>query len=137
MLLGTGVTNGNLRPDQTCAGWGFFLPICRCCQSWAIVVPFGPHCIGPLTAVGHENLGTTSRIESPRPRRTRDDPERLVFDDIDLNNNGHYSCRAGPKIAWGGDRTPSAEQLDEMHQAAHENCFISNSVKTEVTVTKL
>jgi organic hydroperoxide reductase OsmC/OhrA len=42
-----------------------------------------------------------------------------------------------PKITCGGDRTPSAEQLDEMHHAAHENCFISNSVKTEVTVTKL
>jgi organic hydroperoxide reductase OsmC/OhrA len=42
-----------------------------------------------------------------------------------------------PKITWGGDRTPSAEQLDEMHHAAHENCFIANSVKTKVTVTKL
>jgi organic hydroperoxide reductase OsmC/OhrA len=42
-----------------------------------------------------------------------------------------------PKITWGGDRTPSAEQLDEIHHAAHENCFISNSVKTEVIVTKL
>ena len=36
---------------------GAFLPICRCCQSWAIVVPFGPHYIGPLLVVGHENLG--------------------------------------------------------------------------------
>jgi organic hydroperoxide reductase OsmC/OhrA len=42
-----------------------------------------------------------------------------------------------PKITWGGDRTPSAEQLDGMHHAAHENCFIANSVKTKVTVTKL
>ena len=42
-----------------------------------------------------------------------------------------------PKITWGGERTPSAEQLDEMHHAAHENCFIANSVKTKVTVTKL
>jgi hypothetical protein len=24
-----------------------------------------------------------------------------------------------PKITWGGDRTPSAEQLDKMHLAAH------------------
>jgi organic hydroperoxide reductase OsmC/OhrA len=40
-----------------------------------------------------------------------------------------------PKITWGGDRIPSAEQLDKMHHAAHENCFIANSVKTEVTVT--
>jgi organic hydroperoxide reductase OsmC/OhrA len=42
-----------------------------------------------------------------------------------------------PKITWGGDRTPSAEQLDKMHHAAHENCFIANSVKTDVTVTRL
>ena len=42
-----------------------------------------------------------------------------------------------PKNTWGGKRTPSAEQLDEMHHAAHENCFIANSVKTEVTVTNL
>ncbi len=40
-----------------------------------------------------------------------------------------------PEITWGGERTPSAEQLDEMHHAAHENCFIANSVKTKVTVT--
>src|SRR6266511_2399774 len=40
-----------------------------------------------------------------------------------------------PKITWRGDRIPSAEQLDKMHHAAHENCFIANSVKTEVTVT--
>ena len=42
-----------------------------------------------------------------------------------------------PKITWGGDRKPSAEELDKMHHAAHENCFIANSVKTEVTVTKI
>ena len=42
-----------------------------------------------------------------------------------------------PKITWGGDRKPSAEELDKMHHAAHENCFIANSVRTVVTVTKL
>jgi hypothetical protein len=42
-----------------------------------------------------------------------------------------------PKITWGGDRKPSAEELDKMHHAAHENCFITNSVKTEVRVTKI
>ena len=26
------------------------------------------------------------------------------------------------------------EELDKMHHAAHENCFIANSVKTEITV---
>ena len=42
-----------------------------------------------------------------------------------------------PRIAWGGERKPSAEELERMHHAAHENCFIANSVKTEVTVKSL
>jgi len=41
-----------------------------------------------------------------------------------------------PKLTWSGDRIPSAEELDKMHHAAHENCFIANSVKTNVTVVK-
>jgi organic hydroperoxide reductase OsmC/OhrA len=41
-----------------------------------------------------------------------------------------------PKITWSGNRRPSAEELDKMHRAAHENCFIANSVKTNVTVAE-
>ena len=41
-----------------------------------------------------------------------------------------------PKLTWSGDRVPTAEELDKMHHAAHENCFIANSVRTEVTVVK-
>jgi organic hydroperoxide reductase OsmC/OhrA len=41
-----------------------------------------------------------------------------------------------PKIKWSGDKQPSAEELEKIHHAAHDNCFIANSVKTEVTVEK-
>ena len=41
-----------------------------------------------------------------------------------------------PKLKWFGDKAPSAEELDKMHHAAHEQCFIANSVKTQVTVEK-
>jgi hypothetical protein len=41
-----------------------------------------------------------------------------------------------PKITWSGNRRPSAEELDKMHHAAHENCFIASSVKTNVTVAE-
>ena len=41
-----------------------------------------------------------------------------------------------PKITFSGDKKPSADELDKMHHAAHDNCFIANSVKTEVTVEK-
>ena len=39
-----------------------------------------------------------------------------------------------PKITFSGDKQPTPEELEKMHHAAHENCFIANSVKTEVTV---
>ncbi len=41
-----------------------------------------------------------------------------------------------PKLKFSGEKQPTAQELDEMHHFAHENCFIANSVKTEVTVAK-
>ncbi len=41
-----------------------------------------------------------------------------------------------PKLKFSGDNQPTDKDLDEMHHFAHENCFIANSVKTEVTVEK-
>jgi organic hydroperoxide reductase OsmC/OhrA len=41
-----------------------------------------------------------------------------------------------PKLTWSGDRVPNEEELDRMHHAAHENCFIANSVRTNVTVVQ-
>jgi organic hydroperoxide reductase OsmC/OhrA len=38
------------------------------------------------------------------------------------------------KTKFSGDKQPSKEELDEMNHAAHENCFIASSVKTEVTI---
>lgn len=38
-----------------------------------------------------------------------------------------------PVIAFDGE-APSAEVLDHLHHAAHEDCFIANSVRTEVVV---
>lgn len=39
-----------------------------------------------------------------------------------------------PNIAFSGEKMPSPEDLERLHHAAHENCFIANSVKTAVTV---
>jgi organic hydroperoxide reductase OsmC/OhrA len=39
-----------------------------------------------------------------------------------------------PQIVYGGDKTPTAEQENELHHLAHANCFIANSIKSEVTV---
>jgi len=40
-----------------------------------------------------------------------------------------------PRIHYAGGRAPVADRLERLHHAAHEECYISNSVKTEVVVT--
>ena len=39
-----------------------------------------------------------------------------------------------PKIVFGGDKKPTAEQEQRLHHDAHEKCFIANSVKSDVKV---
>jgi organic hydroperoxide reductase OsmC/OhrA len=39
-----------------------------------------------------------------------------------------------PRITYMGTKTPSSEEVEQMHHAAHEQCFIANSVKTEIKV---
>ena len=39
-----------------------------------------------------------------------------------------------PAITFSGEKRPTPEQLDELHHLAHEECFIANSVKSEVVV---
>ena len=38
-----------------------------------------------------------------------------------------------PKITFSGE-VPSPEKIQQIHEKAHRNCFIANSVKTKVTV---
>jgi organic hydroperoxide reductase OsmC/OhrA len=42
-----------------------------------------------------------------------------------------------PHVIWGGDKTPTPEELERLHHRSHEECYIANSVKTEVVVEPL
>ena len=37
-----------------------------------------------------------------------------------------------PKVTFAGDKQPSLEQLEKIHHQAHQQCFLANSVKTEI-----
>ena len=37
-----------------------------------------------------------------------------------------------PEVVFSGDRIPTEDELHVLHHAAHDACFIANSVKTEV-----
>jgi organic hydroperoxide reductase OsmC/OhrA len=38
------------------------------------------------------------------------------------------------RLKFSGDKQPTAQELEELNHAAHDQCFIANSVKTEVKV---
>lgn len=40
-----------------------------------------------------------------------------------------------PQIAYSGGKLPMPEDEERLHHMAHEQCFIANSIKTEVIVT--
>jgi organic hydroperoxide reductase OsmC/OhrA len=44
----------------------------------------------------------------------------------------HVTLR--PRVRCSGAKQPDAEELGAMHRAAHEQCFIANSVRTELRI---
>ena len=58
---------------------------------------------------------------------------------LEKNANGKMAITRvdlHPKIAFGGAKQPSETDLDWLHEKAHKECFIANSVTTEVKVVK-
>ena len=39
-----------------------------------------------------------------------------------------------PKVTFSGEKRPSEEDLRQLHDVAHHECFIANSLKTEIVV---
>jgi organic hydroperoxide reductase OsmC/OhrA len=62
--------------------------------------------------------------------------QKFVLDSYEDEAAGHMEKNTDGKMAITRDRIPTAEELDKMHHSACENCFIANSVKTDVTVAK-
>lgn len=44
------------------------------------------------------------------------------------------SVTLNPKIIYSGDKIPTPGDKEHLHHLAHEQCFIANSVKTEIAV---
>ena len=55
---------------------------------------------------------------------TKNDAGRMWVSKVTLN----------PAIAFGRDKRPTPEQFDALHHLAHDECYIANSVKSDVVV---
>lgn len=58
---------------------------------------------------------------------------------LEKNANGKLAITVvelRPNISYAGDKRPSQTDLDWMHDKAHRECFIANSVTTEIRVVQ-
>jgi organic hydroperoxide reductase OsmC/OhrA len=56
---------------------------------------------------------------------------------MERNDKGKYwvsKVTLRPKVTFSGDRQPSPQEISALHHAAHENCFIANSVTSSVSI---
>ena len=63
--------------------------------------------------------------DTARGRMGRDDRGKIAVTRITLK----------PEIAFAGNQ-PSADELAALHHAAHEACFIANSLRTEIVIER-
>ncbi len=52
----------------------------------------------------------------------------------DLGKYAMTKVMLRPKVTFSGNKQPASEQLEKMHKLSHEQCFIANSVITEVSI---
>lgn len=72
-----------------------------------------------------------------KSRYTVDDYEGESVAILDKNPEGRLAVVKiilRPKVKFSGDRQPNADQLEKLHEKAHQNCFIANSVRCPVAI---
>ena len=57
-----------------------------------------------------------------------------IMEKIDSGKQAITRVTLRPDIGFSGDKRPSPDELQSLHHKAHDNCFIANSVRTEITV---
>ena len=79
----------------------------------------------------------TFLFEAARAKLTVDSYEDNAVGVMTKNEQGKLwvsRVTLRPKIVFGGERPPSAQELARLHQRAHDGCFIAHSVKSEVVI---
>jgi organic hydroperoxide reductase OsmC/OhrA len=82
------------------------------------------HLLTFLSMAAEKNYIVESYVDHAEGILGKNNEKKLAMTKITLN----------PKVIFAGTTIPSREQIDELHHLAHAECFISNSVKTEITI---
>ncbi|MDX1802948.1 MAG: OsmC family protein [Alcanivorax sp.] len=80
------------------------------------------HMLTFLAIAAKQRHKVLSYIDQPRGRVEKNRDGRMAITHIELR----------PRVVFEEDITPQA--LEKLHASAHRNCFVANSLNTEVTV---
>ena len=84
------------------------------------------HMLTFLAVAAKKKMVVASYTDTPVGHLEKDAEGRLAITRIELR----------PVVEFGPDTVVSAEDLSRLHDSAHRNCFIANSVKAEVSVVQ-
>jgi organic hydroperoxide reductase OsmC/OhrA len=65
---------------------------------------------------------------------TYDDNAEGILGKNDLGQLAMTKIRLKPQVTFNNTIIPSLEELHELHEVAHEKCFIANSLKTKIEI---
>ena len=82
------------------------------------------HMLFFLSIAAQRGLVVDRYVDSAVGLLEKDDAGKLAMTRITL----------APAITFSGELRPDAAQLDAIHHAAHERCYIANSIKAEVII---
>jgi organic hydroperoxide reductase OsmC/OhrA len=82
------------------------------------------HMLVFLYLAGKQGFVVDSYDDLATGQMTRDDRGRLAITRV----------RLAPKLVFSGSAAPTAAWVDQLHHAAHEECYIANSVRSEIVV---
>jgi organic hydroperoxide reductase OsmC/OhrA len=82
------------------------------------------HMLFFLGIAGKHNFIVNSYIDNPIGIIAKDTEGKLSMTKVTLR----------PKVIFYSEKQPSFEQLQKMHHQSHQQCFIANSVKTEIVM---
>jgi organic hydroperoxide reductase OsmC/OhrA len=85
------------------------------------------HMLWFLSIAAQRGFVVTEYTDDARGTIGKNDAGRSAMIRVDLR----------PHVEFGGDKRPTTEEMEAMHHAAHENCFIANSVVTDVVCTPI
>lgn len=82
------------------------------------------HMLWFLSIAASKGFNVTSYSDNAEGIMAKNNSGKMAITKVTLN----------PVVAFGSNTSPSSEELERLHNSAHRQCFIANSVNSEIVI---